>query len=340
MPHLERVGSSPSAQRQRRRKAKKSSSASRRAAATAASSAGPSASAQPPPRSSFAGASKADDDVKLKKRMRPRRVSKSKLALLACALVLFVVCGVAAAVLVDLDSAALPAPIASVLAALSAVGGNESPSEIASAAEERERAAEAADDAAAVAAIGTGHPKVQELIGTWQRAGRTRADILLLGRSGVGKSRLVNDIVGMGSELTAEGAWHSQTQRIAPFVVVLNGVRRGDDLARATLEVHVWDTPGLDDEVAYVALLYLHFTFYPLQRYGETFSLLTNPHNSIAPFAYHPPFRYEGTGYKEDRDVVQRHEQTLVGNLRSKIPRVDGSCPLFPRASLPPTDCV
>ena len=184
-------------------------------------------------------------------------------------------------------------------------------------------------DAAAVAAIGTGHPKVQELIGTWQRAGRTRADILLLGRSGVGKSRLVNDIVGMGSELTAEGAWHSQTQRIAPFVIVLNGVRRGDDLARATLEVHVWDTPGLDDEVAYVALLYLHFTFYPLQRYGETFSLLTNPHNSIAPFAYHPPFRYEGTGYKEDRDVVQRHEQTLVGNLRSKIPRVDGSCPLF-----------
>ena len=119
-------------------------------------------------------------------------------------------------------------------------------------------------DAAAVAAIGTGHPKVKELIGAWQRAGRTRADILLLGRSGVGKSRLVNDIVGLGSELTAEGAWHSQTQRIAPFVVVLNGERRGDALARATLEVHVWDTPGLDDEVAYVASFYclLFFTFY------------------------------------------------------------------------------
>ena len=39
----------------------------------------------------------------------------------------------------------------------------------------------------------------------------------------------------------------------------------------------------------------------------------------------HSLFRYEGTGYREDREVVQRHEQTLVGNLRSQIPRVDGA---------------
>ena len=80
-----------------------------------------------------------------------------------------------------------------------------------------------------------------------------------------------------------KGAWHSETQTIAPFVVVLNGERvTSSDLMHSTLEVHVWDTPGLDDEVA-----------------------------------------YEKTQYREDRKVVQKHEQTLVDNLRQTVPRVD-----------------
>ena len=67
--------------------------------------------------------------------------------------------------------------------------------------------AAARKDAEAATKVGTGHPKVKSLVLQWQRAGRTRADILLLGRSGVGKSRLINDLVGMGTELTPEGTY-------------------------------------------------------------------------------------------------------------------------------------
>ena len=91
------------------------------------------------------------------------------------------------------------------LAALSAVG-NESPSEIASAAEERARAAEAADDAAAVAAYGASSDDDALLRQRKQRQlgaerGRAEAELKLQQRAAAGSKELEEE-AGLLESLT------------------------------------------------------------------------------------------------------------------------------------------